>query len=104
MICENALFLRLLNFFMVAMTVLRVAVPIGLILKLVLDIYHGIIDVNDNSIKDKIIHRIAACIIIFLVPTIVNVFCELLETVTDSNFNYTECMDNVKNIDSFVED
>ena len=48
MICENALFLRLLNFFMVAMTVLRVAVPIGLILKLVLDIYHGIIDVNDN--------------------------------------------------------
>ena len=97
MLCDNELFLHLLRFFNVAMTILRIAVPIGLILKLVLDIYHGIIDVNDNTIKDKVIHRIAACIIIFLVPTIINVFFELIETVTGSNFNYTECMNKVKN-------
>ena len=97
MLCDNELFLHLLNFFNIAMTILRIAVPIGLILKLVLDIYHGIIDVNDNSIKDKVIRRIAACIIIFLIPTIINVFFELIETVTDSNFNYTECMDKIKN-------
>ena len=96
--CENVLFLKLLNFFNVAITILRIAVPIGLIVKLVLDIYHGIIDVNDNSIKDKVLHRIAACVIIFLVPTFINVFFELIESITGPQFNYTECMEKAKNI------
>ena len=103
MLCENVLFLRILNFFNITMNVLRFAIPIILILKLILDIYHQIINVNDDKIKKKIVTRITACIIIFLVPTIVNVFFSFLETITGSTFNYSECNENIQNIDLFVE-
>lgn len=103
MLCENILFLRILNFFNIAMNVLRFVVPIILILKLILDIYRQIINVNDDKIKERIVARITACIIIFLVPTIVNVFLGFLETITSSTFNYSECNANIQNIDLYVE-
>lgn len=103
MLCENVLFLNFLNIFNISMSIMRFAVPIMLIIKMVLDIYHGIIDPNDNSIKEKIGKRIFACVIIFLVPTIVDIFLGFLENVTNMSFNYSECNANINNIDYYVE-
>ena len=80
--CENVLFLRILSFFNIAMQFLRFVLPIILIIKLTLDIYKGIINPNDNSFKEKVGRRLIACVIIFLVPTIINVF------FTQINFNH----------------
>ena len=101
--CENVLFLRILNYFNIAMNLMRFVVPILLIIKLTLDIYKGIININDNSAKEIVSKRIIACIIIFLVPTIVNVFLGLIETVTGTAFDYSACQANIKNIDYYVE-
>ncbi|MBQ8891483.1 MAG: hypothetical protein IJ068_01295 [Bacilli bacterium] len=101
--CENVLFLRILSFFYTAMSFLRFTIPIILIIKLTFDIYKGIINTNDNSFKEKVSRRIIACVIIFLVPTIINVFLGLIETVTGMAFNYSECTANIKNIDYYVE-
>lgn len=103
MLCENVLFLRILSFFNTAMNVLRFAVPIMLIVKTTLDIYHQILDVNDTSFKDKITKRIFAAVIVFLVPTIVNIFLNFLETITNMSFNYSECTANIKNINYYIE-
>ena len=101
--CENILFLRLLKYFNTALSLMRFIVPILLIIKLTIDIYKGIIEVGDNSAKEKILKRVIACVIIFLVPTMVNVFLELIETISGYNFSYSECTYNIKNIDFLVE-
>ena len=103
MLCENVLFLKILNIFNIAINVMRFLVPILLIVKLTLDIYHQIIDVNDRSAKEKILKRIFAAVIIFFIPTIVNIFLGFLETVTNMSFNYSECSANIKNINYYVE-
>ena len=103
MLCENVLFLRILSFFNTTMKVLRFFIPILLIVKTSLDVYHQILDVNDNSFKEKITKRLFASVIIFLVPTIVKIFLSFLETVTNMSFNYSECNANIKNIDYYIE-
>ena len=103
MLCENILFLRLLSIFNTAMKIGRFVVPILLITKLTLDVYHQIIDINDQSAKEKIIKRVSACVIIFLIPTIVNIFLGFLETITNMKFNYSECNANIKNISYYIE-
>ena len=101
--CENILFLRLLKYFNTALSLMRFIVPIILIVKLTIDIYKGIIEVGDNSAKEKILKRVIACVIIFLVPTIINVFLSLFETIFGSNFNYSACVYNIENIDYLKE-
>ena len=91
MLCENEIFLRILYFFNITMNILRFVIPIILIVKMVLDIYHQILDVNDDSAKEKITKRIFASILIFLVPTIINVFLDFMETISGYTFNYSEC-------------
>ncbi|MBR3660972.1 MAG: hypothetical protein IKN63_03605 [Bacilli bacterium] len=103
MLCENVLFLRLLNYFNVAINVLRFLVPLFLMIKLTLDIYKGIINPNDNDAKEKIAKRIFTSVIIFLIPTIVNIFLGLMEGITGTTFNYSECNSNIKNI-SYLEE
>ena len=103
MLCENVLFLRILSFFNTAINVMRFAVPIILIVKTTLDVYHQILDVNDTSFKEKITKRIFAAVIVFLVPTMINLFLSFLETITNMSFNYSECTANIKNINYYVE-
>ena len=94
MLCENELFLRILYFFNIAISVIRFVIPIILIVKMALDIYHQVINVDDKDSKDKITKRIVASIIIFLVPTIINVFLGFMETISGYKFNYSECNAN----------
>jgi len=103
MLCENTLFLRLLNYFNVAMSVLRFGIPMLLLIKLTFDAYKGIINPNDNDGKEKIARRIFASVIIFLIPTIVNIFLGFMEGVTGNSFNCSECTANDKNIKYYEE-
>lgn len=103
MLCENILFLRLLNYFNIIVSVLRFLIPIFLIIKLTLDLYKGIINPNDDNIKNVIIKRIFAAVIIFFIPTLVNILLGFMEGITGMSFNYSECMVNIKNISYYEE-
>ncbi len=104
-LCENVLFLEILSFFNIAVTIMRFLVPIILILKLSLDIYHQIIDVNEKEGRDRIIKRSTAAIIVFLVPVFVNILLTFMEGISGMSFNYSECSANAtrENIKGIIE-
>ena len=102
MLCENVLFLYILKYFKIAVNIARFAIPIVLIFKLGLDIYGQILDPKSNEAKDKITRRIMACVIIFFVPTFVNILLGFMENIFGTSFNYSECIANTKNINYYV--
>lgn len=92
-LCMNPLFLRIIYYCKVSLKILRIIVPILLIVKVGIDFYKGIITPDDKDILSKIKNRFIACIIIFLIPTIINLFMGLLEKILEANYynGFTEC-------------
>ena len=103
MLCENVLFLRFLDIFNKIVLVLRFTIPIILVVRIVLDIFHNVLEVKDSNDLMKIANRFLACVIIFIIPTIVSLFLSLLEPITNMKFNYSECNANIKNIKYYIE-
>ena len=83
--CLNPLFLRLLYISKIVINILRFVVPIALIFKTLLDIYKQVFNPNDKEGMNLIKNRIIAAIIIFIVPTIVNVLVDFTSKVSDTN-------------------
>jgi len=103
MLCENVLFLYILKYFNIGINIMRFLIPIVLIIKLVLDIYGQILDPKTNEAKEKITKRILACVIIFFIPTFVNILLGFMENIFGTSFNYSECNANVQNINYYIE-
>ena len=59
--------------------VIRWVVPIGLIVMLSVDIFKKVINPDDKEGQKKIITRIAAAIIIFLIPLIIRIVLGLVD-------------------------
>ena len=51
---------------------LHILVPIGLIIMTTFDIFKKVIDPNDKEGQNKIMRRVLAGLIVFLLPTIIN--------------------------------
>ena len=77
-ICMNPLFLRIIYYCKVLLNILRFLVPIILIIKTIIAFYKGILTPDDKEIVSKLKGRIIACIIVFLIPTIINLFMNLI--------------------------
>ena len=84
-LCLQPLFLRILYLCGVFLKIICFIVPIILIVKLIMDIYKQIINPDDKDFKGKITNRIVACIIIFLVPTIISLLFSFIEKVVATN-------------------
>ena len=78
MICTNVVFLRILLYFKIALQVISIAVPIGLIVKLIMDFYKGMAlgsGESPSTIFKNSFNRIVAAIIVFLTnPKLFNHF------------------------------
>lgn len=92
-ICMNPLFLRIIYYCKVLLNILRFLVPIILIIKTIIAFYKGILTPDDKEIVSKLKGRIIACIIVFLVPTIIDLFMNLISKAMESKtYNgFTEC-------------
>lgn len=92
-ICMNPLFLRIIYYCKVLLNILRFLVPIILIIKTIIAFYKGILTPDDKEIVSKLKGRIIACIIVFLVPTIINLFMNLISKAMESKIynGFTEC-------------
>ena len=92
-ICMNPLFLRIIYYCKVLLNILRFLVPIILIIKTIIAFYKGILTPDDKEIVSKLKGRIIACIIVFLIPTIINLFMNLISKAMESKtYNgFTEC-------------
>ncbi len=92
-ICMNPLFLRIIYYCKVLLNILRFLVPIILIIKTIIAFYKGILTPDDKEIVSKLKGRIIACIIVFLIPTIINLFMNLISKAMESKIynGFTEC-------------
>ncbi len=105
-ICSNILFLRILSFFETFLGIMRFVVPIGLIIKLAIDMYKNMISNDESKIKENnsmAVKRIIAAIIVFLIPTLVNSVMAFIENVMSDDYNYRGCLTEIDNIDYFIE-
>lgn len=84
----------------IALNVIRLVVPIGLIVMTVLDISKNVINPDEKDSMKKIGNRLIAAVIVFLVPTIVNIIMGLVDVAlgsgAGSNYEYTlsDCWKN----------
>ena len=75
--CDDPGIVRVIALVKTLLNIDRFSLPIILIIMIILDLYKNMINGNSDS-KESIIkksgNRIISCIIVFLVPTIINLF------------------------------
>ncbi len=93
-ICETTSFLRLLYFLGIARKLLFIVLPIFLIITITFKTYKNILNTNGEYKQDLklVAKKIIAVIIIFFIPTFVNITISLLGTETKDT--YKTCLDN----------
>lgn len=86
--CSDYALINILSLTQTAFQIICVAVPIILIISLILTIIKVITDPDQKHFIRKIISQIAAAIIIFLLPTLVNL---IMAWVPDGGINISSC-------------
>lgn len=103
-ICNNILYLKVLSVCMLAIKLITFIIPIILIIKIALDLYKNMININDKSdLKNLITRRLTATVIIFLIPTFIRLIMKFVEITTDNKLDYESCVSNIKNIKELEE-
>ena len=98
-LCDTVGFLRIMYFIKLFLNIIRFVVPIIVIFMIILDLVRNVINPNDKEGMKKIINRVVAAIVIFLVPTFINLVVYLIsyiELASDSNtdFKTSRCYTN----------
>lgn len=106
MICSNILFLRIIYYVKVILSILRFVIPIVLIIKLAISFYQNMLNPDDkNKILKEAFGKIIACLVIFFVPTMINLIVKLIENVMETSIDYQSCYESatLENI-KYLED
>ena len=78
--CESSTGVRIVYLIKMLLNIIRIALPIILIIKVIYDFYKNMVTVNDKENVVKIVfNRILACVVIFCVPTLINLVFKLLD-------------------------
>ena len=78
------------NLIKTAFTIIRWVVPIGLIIMTSLDLFNKVLDPDNKDAQKKILNRIIAAVIVFFVPTIVNLVLRLVDVGMGHDSNTKE--------------
>jgi len=84
----------------ICLNVIRLVVPIGLVVMTILDISKNVINPDEKDSMKKIGTRLAAAVIVFLIPTIVNIVMGLVDVALGNNagskyeYNLSDCWKN----------
>ncbi len=91
--CDSPGVLRIIYLIKMVLNIVRFVLPIGLILMVTIDIYKNMLngygENKDVTIK-KTMDRVLACIIVFCVPTIINLIFSILSKVDINTGNYID--------------
>ena len=95
-ICDNPDILKTVRIINIVITIIKIVVPILLIIKCMLD-YASAVKNNDNDALSKtnkiIVKRVIAAILVFMIPTFVNIIAKMTENKSD----YSYCIANATN-------
>lgn len=103
-VCENPDILGVIYFILKLIDILLIAIPIGLIVFITIDVFKMIVS-DDKGVKDAqkmVINRLIFAVAIFFIPTIVTLIMNLL-TIAGIDVEYKSCITNAtkENIESF---
>ena len=110
-LCFQPFFLRIIYFVKLALNIMRFVVPIGLIITVTLNILKGVIDPKSEDGIKNIKTKIIAAIIVFLIPSVINLLMSLIENIAGAkNYNgITECyefadLDYIEQLEKEIEE
>lgn len=110
-LCMQPGFLRIIYLVRISLNILRFVVPIGLIIKTSIDLYMKVLNHDEKVVVKNIKSRVIAAVIVFLVPTFINLFMKLVEYAVGFNsYNgVTECwqfadMDYIKELEKNIKE
>ena len=86
-ICDTIGFLRVINLIKTLLNILRFVIPIIVIFMLIRDLTKNVINPNEKEGMKKIITRVSAAVIVFLIPTIINLIVHLINTVFEDSYD-----------------
>ena len=93
--CSESGVITVFKLIKTGLNVIRLAVPIGLIVWTMIELFKNVLNPDDKDSKKKILNRAVAAIIVFLVPTIVNLVMNLVDVGLGSgkgyDYNISEC-------------
>lgn len=90
-VCEQSGILSLILYVKKIIDLIRIVVPIALILMCTIDFAKMVLNPDEKSSIPQIMKRILAAMLIFFVPTMVNI---LLEWAGELSFDATDCWNN----------
>lgn len=78
------------------LNVIRFAVPIGLIVMTIIDVSKNVINPDDKDSLKKIGTRAIAAVVVFLIPTIVNLVMNIIDIgfSNSQGYNVSDCWRN----------
>ncbi len=97
-LCENPDVLRIFKMIKISINVIKIVVPLLLIISLMLDFIKPMLSDKKDELTisgRKAIKRIIAAILIFFIPTFVNI---LLEMANKKDIGYSACFANANNV------
>lgn len=93
--CSDNGVITVFKFIKDALNLVRFLVPIGLIVWTVIELLKNVLNPDDKDSKKKIGNRVIAGLIVFLVPTIVNLVMNVVDIGINSgkgyDYNISEC-------------
>lgn len=96
--CQNSGVLNVFKIIKTLLNIVRFAVPIGLVLMTTLDIAKNVINPEDKESRKAIVNRLFAAIIVFLLPTLVNIIMNIVDiglgSGTGYDYNVSDCWKN----------
>ena len=111
-ICDTLGFLQVMNLIKTLLNILRFVVPIIVIVMLVMDLVKNVINPNEKDGMKKIVMRVSAAVIVFLIPTIINLIVHLINIIfedsVDTDYTNSTCYTNansecVKNLSDYLK-
>ena len=85
---------QVLNLVNKLILIIRWVVPIGLIIMTSIDIFNKIINPDDKDGQRRIMNRFIAAVIVFFLPTIINIIMKLVEIGTDGKVTNNTSQNN----------
>ena len=100
--CRQDGVLRIFYIVKTALNVIRLVVPIGLIIMIIIDLIGNVLKPDDKDSSKKILNRLLAAVIVFFIPTVINFVMTLIDkgannnTGSSHNYNISECWTNAR--------